>query len=157
MRSQSLAALAPLRWVSIAALTLVVAVMALGAAVIPVCLRARRRQPSLPTWGCGYAASSPRVQYTASSFAQIITSRFAWALWPRVHRPTIEGIFPAPTRFASHVADSVLDRLLVPIARGAFRFTASFRALPQGQLQRYILYILAVLLPLLIWAMAAGA
>jgi hydrogenase-4 component B len=154
---QSLAALAPLRWVSIAALTLVVSVVALGAAVIPVCLRARRRQPSLPTWGCGYAASSPRVQYTASSFAQIITSRFAWALRPRVHRPTIEGIFPAPTKFASHVADSVLDRLLMPVARGAFRFTASFRALPQGQLQRYILYILAVLLPLLIWAMAAGA
>jgi hydrogenase-4 component B len=157
LAGQSLAALAPLRWVSIAAAALGVATVVLALAVVPVCRRARRRQPGLATWGCGYAASSPRVQYTASSFAQIITSRFAWALWPKVHRPTLAGIFPAPTTFASHVGDSVLDRLLMPISRGALRFTASFRSLPQGQLQRYILYILAVLVPLLIWAMAAGS
>ena len=46
--------------------------------------RARLRQPELPTWDCGYAAASPRLQYTASSFAEIVTARFAWALRPHV-------------------------------------------------------------------------
>ena len=121
------------------------------------CARSRsRRQPALPTWGCAYAASSPRLQYTASSFAQLVTSRFAWVLRPFEHRPRVEGPFPAPSRFHSHVADAVLDRLLLPAARAALRFTASFRALPQGQLQRYVLYVLAVLVPLLVWAMAGA-
>jgi hypothetical protein len=77
-------------------------------------------------------------------------------LWPREHRPHISGLFPAPSSFHSHVGDSVLDRLLVPASRGALRFTVFFRGLPQGQLQRYILYILAVLVPLLVWAMASA-
>jgi hydrogenase-4 component B len=152
----SLRGLAPLGSVSLAAVVLLAAVALLGAALIPVSRRARRRQPSLPTWDCGYAAGSPRLQYTASSFAEIITSRLAWALRPKVHRPRIDQIFPAPSRFSSHVDDAVLDGLLLPVARQALRLSASFRALPQGQLQRYILYILAVLVPLLAWALAGG-
>ena len=153
----ALSSLAPLGWVSIAAVTLCGAAALTFGAVLPVCRRARRRQPALPTWGCGYAASSPRLQYTASSFAELVTSRFGWVLWPREHRPRIEGPFPAPAGFHSQVADSVLDRLLLPAARGALRFTASFRALPQGQLQRYVLYVLAVLVPLLVWAVTAAS
>jgi hydrogenase-4 component B len=153
---QSLAGLAPLGWISVAAVALVAATAILAAAVVPACRRARRRQPALPTWDCGYVAGSPRLQYTASSFAQIITSRFAWALWPKVHAPRVAGLFPSPTRFHSEVDDPVLDRLLMPTAAGALWFTSLVRALPQGQLQRYILYILVVLVPLLVWAMAGG-
>jgi NADH:ubiquinone oxidoreductase subunit 5 (subunit L)/multisubunit Na+/H+ antiporter MnhA subunit len=148
---QSLAALAPLRWVSIAALTLVVSAVALGAAVIPVCLRARRRQPSLPTWGCGYVASSPRVQYTASSFAQIITSRFAWALRTRAHTPLIEGLFPASSSFRSATGDSVLDRFLLPAARRLKGTATRARVYHQGDLQQYVLYIVAAIALLLLF------
>jgi hydrogenase-4 component B len=153
---RSLAALAPLGWMPVVAIALCAATALVLVAVLPACRRARRRQPGLPTWGCGYAGGSPRLQYTASSFAQLITSRFRWVLWPREHRPHISGLFPAPSSFHSHVGDSVLDRLLVPASRGALRFTVFFRGLPQGQLQRYILYILAVLVPLLVWAMASA-
>ncbi len=128
----------------------------LVALLLPVCRRARQRQPALPTWDCGYSASSPRLQYTASSFAEIITSRFGWVLWPRVHRPRLQQLFARPASFHSEVEDSVLDRLLVPAARRALDLTASLRALPQGQLQRYILYILVLLVPLLVWALAGG-
>src|SRR5581483_5248065 len=34
------------------------------------------------TWDCGYAAPTPRMQYTAGSFAGIITEWFAWILKP---------------------------------------------------------------------------
>jgi hydrogenase-4 component B len=152
----SLGELAPLGWISAAAGVLVAAVALLLAAVVPACRRARRRQPALPTWDCGYAGGSPRLQVTASSFAQPITARFAWALRPWVERPAIEGLFPRPARFHSHAGDPVLDRLLLPGARRMLRGAARLRALPQGQLQRYILYILAVLVPLLVWALAGG-
>ncbi|HZX96230.1 MAG TPA: proton-conducting transporter membrane subunit, partial [Myxococcales bacterium] len=150
----SLAGLAPLSWISAAAAALLAAAALATAAVLPACRRGRRRAPALPTWDCGYAAGSPRLQYTASSFAQLITSHFAWVLRPRVHAPRIEQLFPAPSHFDSHVEDLVLDGLLLPASRGAARVSARMRALPQGQLQRYILYILAVLVPLLVWAMA---
>ena len=113
-----------------------------------------RRDPGLPTWGCGYAASSPRLQYTASSFAEIITSRFAWALRPEVHAPgapEMEPLFPAPARFESHVEDAVLAGVVRPAVRRALGGSAAMRALPEGQLQRYILYILVALAALLAW------
>jgi hydrogenase-4 component B len=154
LHGQTLAALAPLRWVSVAAAALIALTALVAAALVPVCRRARRRQPALPTWDCGYAAASPRLQYTASSFAELITSRFAWALRPRVQAPRVEGPFPAASSFHSRVDDPVLDGLLAPASRAAMRFTASVRALPQGQLQRYILYILVVLVPLLAWALS---
>jgi len=153
---QSLAGLASLGWISVAAAALLVGTGVVLLAVVPVCRRARRRQPGLSTWGCGYAGGSARLQYTASSFAQLITSRFAWVLLPKVHQPRIERLFPAPAHFHSHVDDTVLDSVLMPAAGGALHVTARMRALPQGQLQRYILYILAVLVPLLIWAIAGG-
>lgn len=154
---QTLAELAPLGWISAAAAALLVAAAVLAAVVVPACRRGRRGAPALPTWDCGYAAGSPRLQYTASSFAQLITSHFAWALRPKVRAPRLDRLFPAPTRFESHPEDPILDGLFLPAARRASQVTARMRALPQGQLQRYILYILAVLVPLLVWAMAGGS
>jgi formate hydrogenlyase subunit 3/multisubunit Na+/H+ antiporter MnhD subunit len=153
---QPLTELAPLKWISAVAAGVVGAIAAVGLALTPVCRRARRRQPALPTWDCGYAGSSPRLQYTASSFAQIITARFAWALRPRAHEARVEGLFPATTRFESHVDDTVLESALAPAARWALRISGWMRALPQGQLQRYILYIVVVLVPVLVWALAGG-
>jgi len=152
----SLAVLAPLGWISTAALALLAATAALLAAVLPAWRRARRRQPELPTWDCGYAASSARVQYTASSFAQPITARFAWLLRPRRHEPRVAGLFPAATSFHSEVEDTLLAGVLRPGGAVSLRLTAWLRSLPRGQLQRYIVYILAVLVPLLAWAVAGG-
>ncbi len=150
-----LAELAPLGWVSAGGLALAALAGLLLLAVLPVCRRGRLRQPALPTWDCGYAggaASSPRLQYTGSSFADLITSRFAWALRPDEKAPVVDRLFPESAAFASHAEDTVLARILQPSGGAALAATAWFRSLPQGQLQRYILYILAVLVPLLVWA-----
>src|SRR6266702_386455 len=39
------------------------------------------------TWGCGYQRPSSRIQYSASSFAAMLTSLFAFVLKPQSHRP----------------------------------------------------------------------
>ena len=70
----------------------------------------RPSAPAVVTWDCGYAAPSPRMQYTSSSFAEMLVGLFRWALRPQAHRPHLRGIFPAGDRFHSHVPDAVLDR-----------------------------------------------
>ena len=47
------------------------------------------------TWGCGYPAPGPSMQYTASSFAQMLVGMFGWVLRPRVRRPADLAVFPA--------------------------------------------------------------
>jgi hydrogenase-4 component B len=151
-----LARLAPLTWLPLGAVALFVPSGLMLAALAPRWRRSRRRQPALPTWDCGYAGASPRLQYTASSLAEFITSRFAWALRPGGETPRVEGLFPAPTRFRSHVEDPVLAGLLLPAARRVLGAAARLRSVPQGQLQRYILYTLVTLVALLFWAVVGG-
>ncbi len=148
-----LATLVPFGGVAALAGALVAGCVLLMLGLRPAWRRARAARPGVPTWDCGYAAASPRLQYTGSSFAEIVTSRFGWALRPDVERARIRGPFPAPAHFATHVDDTVLDRLLRPATLAAVSAAAWFRALPRGQLQRYIVYVLAALLPLLLWAM----
>jgi len=147
----SLAGLAPLGRISTGAAALLAATALLTLAVLPACRRGRRRAPELPTWGCGYAGGSPRLQYTASSFAQLVTARFAWALRPRERPPRLDGLFPAPARFESHVGDSVLDRVLLPRARRLRKTAARLRIYQQGDLQQYVLYIVAAIALLLLF------
>jgi hydrogenase-4 component B len=73
----ALAAFAPLGWVSVTALALVGA-LALGGAVLRWLIR-RGPVGAAPTWDCGYAAPAPTMQYTSSSFAQMLVGLFGWA------------------------------------------------------------------------------
>jgi len=151
----TLAVLAPLEQISALGLLLVAGLAALSLLVLPAVRRSRRREPELPTWGCGYAGdvskAAARIQYTGSSFADLITSRFAWLVRPEEHRPRLLDLFPAGgERYASHAEDPVLQRLIQPAARAALRLSGRLRAAHQGQMQRYVLYIaLAVALLLL--------
>jgi hydrogenase-4 component B len=144
----SLAALAPLGWLSITgAVTAVLA--ALGGVVF---LRRGAAPPhALPTWDCGYARPSPAMQYTASSFARMIVSLFKWVLLPRRKATHPEGPFPAAAVVHSQVPDAVLDRLILPIF-GALAWACSwFRLLQRGRVNAYLFYIFITLLVLLLW------
>lgn len=149
-------AFVPLAWMPVAAGALLLLVGLLAAALVPTVRRARARQPDLPTWDCGFVGSSPRLQYTASSFAELVTSRFGWALAPEVREPRIEGIFPAPSSFHSEAGDSVLDRLLRPAVRRVEALAARLRLSQQGSLQQYILYIVIALAVLLLLSLRPG-
>src|SRR5207248_113453 len=86
------------------------------------------------TWGCGYAAPTPRMQYTASSFAQMIVGLFAWALRPRTHKPGDLPLFPQQTSFHSHVPDTVLDEVVLPAFHFGARLLSWFRVFQQGSI-----------------------
>ena len=105
------------------------------------------------TWDCGYAAGSPRIQYSASSFAQMLVGLFRWAVLPDEHRPRLNGPFPAAgQRFESHAPDPVLDRFLLPLFSRGRALLGLAHVIQAGRLQVYLLYIVVTLVVLLAWS-----
>jgi len=104
------------------------------------------------TWDCGYARPTSRMQYSGSSFSQMMVELFGWILWPRRRAPRIKEVFSRPTSFASEVPDVVLDRTLLP-AFGSVQWLLGWaRVLQRGPIQVYLLYVLAILVTLLFFA-----
>ncbi len=95
------------------------------------------------TWDCGYAAPSPRMQYTAGSFAGIITGWFAWILRPERHAARPEGLFPGKASFEEHTPETVLEMILEPAGRMVLAVSSVVRRFQHGRVQAYILYVLA--------------
>jgi hydrogenase-4 component B len=144
-----LSTLAPLGWLTVMGLVLTTA-LGLGGLAWRMRLRRTPLQPA-PTWGCGYRGPTPRMQYTSSSFAQLVVGLFAWALRPRLQQPRALPLFPSESRFQSEVRDTVLTEGVLPAFRFAAWLFARFRLLQQGNIQAYVLYIFIALITLLLW------
>ena len=112
--------------------------------------RTRGAPRDVSTWGCGYLAPTPRMQYTASSFADLLVSQFHFGLRTERHGGSILGVFPAAAKFASHTPDFMLDCILVPgfrkIAGGCSRLRARVQ---NGMVPTYLMYVAVTLLLLL--------
>lgn len=108
----------------------------------------------VPTWDCGYSAGTPRMQYTASSFADSLVLGMNFVLWAKVHYRRVKALFPTSRHFESHVPDPVLDRIGGPGLDLVARGLTLLRFLQNGQLPLYLLYVLITLLTLLIWMVA---
>jgi hydrogenase-4 component B len=128
--------------------------MGLAALLWLWCRNGAAPRRGLPTWDCGYAAASPRIQYTASSFADGLVHAMRYVLWPQVRWRRVMGLFPSPRAYHSHVPDPVLDRVAEPGLGLAARGVAVFHVFQSGQLPLYLLYILATLVALLVWMVA---
>jgi hypothetical protein len=116
-------------------------------------LLAGRPVTHAPTWDCGYLAPTPRMQYTASSFAEPITRLFAAWLRTRRHFSPPQGLFPATSSFSSATPDVYQERFYEPAFAGIAAVLARFRWLQHGRLNLYVLYIAAALFGLLAWGM----
>ena len=114
----------------------------------------RGSRSGVPTWDCGYAAGSPRIQYTASSFADGLVTALAPVLLPRVRWRRILGLFPAQRSYHSTVPDPVLERVAEPGLDLAARALTVLRFFQSGQLPLYLLYVLLTLVAFLLWMVA---
>ena len=104
-----------------------------------------------PVWGCGWPAPSPRMQYTASSFAQPLAAVFGRLLGVREHAEEPAGFFPAGAAYASETPDAFRLRLFRPVLAALRRAAERVRWLQQGRVQAYVLYVAVTLLALLGW------
>ncbi|HTT71269.1 MAG TPA: proton-conducting transporter membrane subunit [Anaeromyxobacteraceae bacterium] len=115
--------------------------------------RARRTRGAAlaETWGCGFSRPTPRMQYTGSSFAEMLTLRFRWAFYPHAAIELPRGPFPPRASFGAHVPDTVLDVLLVPALRAAASAAERARRLHSGLVQGQALLVALTLVALLAW------
>ena len=100
------------------------------------------------TWDCGYAAPTARMQYTGGSFAGIASGWFFWLLQPERQSQRPRGVLPESARRVERMPETVLERLIGPVAATVLRVSTAVRRLQHGRLQSYILYLLAGLLAL---------
>jgi hydrogenase-4 component B len=107
------------------------------------------------TWGCGYPAPTPRMQYTAASFAAPVLAPFAALIPKRVRQDGPAGYFPEKARYEEHLGDMAGERFLVPVTRRVVKALLRLKVIQQGRLQLYLVYIAVTLVALLVWQLAA--
>ena len=125
-----------LRGPMVFALALASAIIVLG--VARYALGRRRPMRAGVTWGCGYHAPNPRMQYTASSFAAPLVTVFGAVSGVREHR--------GATVFHSEPRDIVLDGVLTRVWGRIQAAALRLRPMQQGRLHVYLVYVAAALL-----------
>jgi len=122
---------------------LAVAVIALGIIVWLVrrALLRGRAVRTAETWSCGFTMTTPRMQYTASSFVAPLLDTFA----------PLSGVRTqvAESHFETHPVDLVLDGLVRPTWMWIRTTASRARLIQLGRLHVYILYIIITLLVVL--------
>ena len=137
-----------------AAVAVFVAAVAIAAAAWLWRSRSLRRTGSRrgPVWGCGYLFPTARMQYTASSFVQPVTTQFRLFVRNRERMAPPQGYFPGSASYSSDSGDPVLRLLFVPTFRWFDRLASRLNVIQHGHTHIYVLYVAATLVLLLIWA-----
>ncbi|MEI8234731.1 MAG: proton-conducting transporter membrane subunit [Verrucomicrobiota bacterium] len=104
------------------------------------------------TWGCGYAAATPRMQYTASGFAEELVKLGRPMLALAVHWNALGGVLPAARTFHSHCHDRMEDGWRA-FHRAIGRFLGAFRWIQSGNIRHYVIYLFASILFYLLCAL----
>jgi hypothetical protein len=115
-----------------------------------------RSVATAPTWGCGYAHPTARMQYSATSFAAPVLAPFVAVLHIRRHGELPAGVFPAPVHYEQHVGDMAGERLLVPAWRRFLHTAGRLRVIQHGRMQLYLVYVLCTLVALVVWQLSGG-
>jgi hydrogenase-4 component B len=139
--------------VGLARVALVASVL-LALTSVLVLLRARLLHSRIryaPTWATGYLAPSPRMQYTASSFAAPLTNLFSSVLRMQAEHTAGTGYFPRPVAFATRARGLIREPLIEPLFRLVARVAMGMRWVQHGRIQLYLANIAATLLLLMLW------
>ena len=104
-----------------------------------------------PVWGCGYLYPTARMQYTASSFAQPLTTQFHPFIRNRETLASPNGYFPTAASYSSDSGDPFLRLLFAPTFRWFDKIVSRINVIQQGHIHVYVLYVAATLIVLLIW------
>ncbi|ABC83420.1 proton-conducting transporter membrane subunit [Anaeromyxobacter dehalogenans] len=129
----------------------VLVLVALGGALALAARRLRAGRPvaTSSTWGCGFSAASPRVQYTAASYAQLaLAAAVPRPLRPRARLRPPEGAFPAGASLALEGDDPARTRVFEPAFLRVGGWFSRLRGFQQARLNLQLLYTVAALLGL---------
>ncbi|MDR1130762.1 MAG: hypothetical protein LBK96_07275 [Prevotellaceae bacterium] len=103
----------------------------------------KRTVVQAPTWGCGYASPTPRLQYTASSFSNnleklLIPSKNAGSMMEPIGE---DELFPAGRKYASEQS-AFKKRLTDRFLTGIDDKLSKLAIFQTGKIQHYVLFAL---------------
>jgi NADH:ubiquinone oxidoreductase subunit 5 (subunit L)/multisubunit Na+/H+ antiporter MnhA subunit len=133
---------------------LVAAVIATLAVVRAVHSGPTRRR--VETWGCGRSVQTPRMEYTATSFAEPLQRVFDDVLRPdrdvAVDHRAESRYFVEAVRYRQGIRDAVEHRFYEPVLRAARWWGRTARQLQNGSIHRYLAYAIVTLIAVLVVA-----
>ncbi len=137
---------------SLGRVNLVVWLAVAGSALLLRALTKRFRPIKDTTWGCGYLAPTPRMQYTGLSFAELLMTRvFPKSLRPPASIVPPRGLFPTEGRLAAEYPDPLSRSLYRPMFDLWVDRFARLRWVQQGKMHIYVLYFVVMLVVAFAW------
>ncbi|MCV2395701.1 proton-conducting transporter membrane subunit [Actinotalea sp. M2MS4P-6] len=136
-----------------------VAALGLGLTVpvVAAVLVAARRAPrvvEVPAWGCGAVRDDPRVQYTATSYAEPLLRVFDDALQPErdveVTHIAESRYLAARVAYRQELSDVVETRLYRPVLRAVDVVADRVRRVHNGSVSRYLTFAFGALVAVLV-------
>ena len=129
--------------------------LALPVALLVLVVRRRvpRRETDIP-WGSGGVRTSPRMEYTATSYAEPLVRVFGEALRPtrsiEVSHHGDDRVLESRVAFAQEVTDIIEDRWYAPAVRWLRVAGDQARRVQNGSIHRYLGFSFAALVLVLV-------
>ena len=99
-------------------------------------------------WGCGYEGLNPRMQYTASSYADELNeiSQTVLVYHKKISRQVgTKKVFPSKGKFESHSDDLVDSKILLPSMKMISSLMCKINFLSYTDIRYYIAFILLII------------
>jgi hydrogenase-4 component B len=119
---------------------------------VKVWLQGRTGTRLAETWGCGYTAATPRMQYTASGFAAELVQLGRPMLAFAVQWTPLQSVLPVGRTFHSHCHDRMENGWLL-LNRGIGRLLGALRWIQSGDIRHYVVYVFAAVVFYLLCAL----
>ncbi len=103
------------------------------------------------TWACGFTALGPRMQYTASSYVQVLMRPFSSFMGTQEYAHLPRGYWPTESSFKTNTPDPLLDGFLIPAVDAGGRSLSWIKRKRRARLQYSLLWASLFLLALLAW------
>ncbi len=129
-------------WTMLTAISMGLAVTILIAVTVWQIIVRADASPRRATWACGYTKSNARMQYTASSFVQILLELLRWVLRPITHGAGPKQLFAESVDRHTDVPDFITDRMASKYWQIFKQRLIPLRRIQQGSVQEYLLYML---------------